>query len=99
MTICLRQALNREKDLRDRLKFFSKSSDESVDEGYADNAGFPDISLSSPTPLNPGLMDFAINVIIRSQNFMAPVNSSLNELEVKLERLSATTEPLSIKCR
>ncbi|XP_063972095.1 girdin-like [Diachasmimorpha longicaudata] len=99
MTICLRQALNRERDLRDRLKLLSKPSDESIDEGYADSAGFPDIPLSSPCPMNPGLMSFAVNVLMRSQNFMEPISSSLNELEMKLERLSTTTEPLRIKSR
>ncbi|XP_015110146.1 girdin [Diachasma alloeum] len=99
MTICLRQALNREKDLRDRLKLLSKPSDESVDEGYADSAGFSDIPLPSPSPMDSGLMNFAVNVLMRSQNFMAPISSSLSELEMKLERLSATSEPLSIKCR
>lgn len=87
---CLKQALIRNKDLQGQLKALTKNSSESIDdEGYGDNSIISSVSIgvSSPRSLDPVSVDAAINVLSRSKDFSKPVQTELDRLKLKLDKL------------
>ncbi|KAJ8687140.1 hypothetical protein QAD02_022934 [Eretmocerus hayati] len=79
---CLRRTLERNKALQEQLKC-AKVSEEIVDEGYADSSLWP-ISLPSPSPLSPVLLNTISDVLLKSKNFWEPVHIGLEQLNSKL---------------
>lgn len=89
MKICLYQSLEREKKLKEHLKLLAKGADESVDEGYADGgAATFDVSITSPVPIDPSIVNFAAELISKSDNFLKPLQPSIDELRKKIETFS-----------
>ncbi|CAK9796046.1 hypothetical protein ANTQUA_LOCUS598 [Anthophora quadrimaculata] len=86
---CLKQVLMRNKDLKDQLKALTKNSDESIDEGYGDNSIVSSVSIDIPSPssINPVLLDTASNVLLQCKDFCKPVQTELEHLKVKLDKL------------
>ncbi|CAL7947198.1 unnamed protein product [Xylocopa violacea] len=86
---CLKQVLMRNKDLKDQLKALTKNSDESIDEGYGDNSITSSVSIDIPSPrlINPVLLDTASNVLLQSKDFCKPLQTELEHLKFKLNKL------------
>lgn len=86
---CLKQVLIRNKDLKDQLKALTKNSDESIDEGYGDNSIVSSISIDIPSPksINPVLLDTASNILLQFKDFYKPVQTELEHLKLKLNKL------------
>lgn len=84
---CLKQVLIRNKDLKEQLKMFTKTSDESIDEGYADSSISISVDIPSPIPINPVLLKTATSILSQSENFCEPIQTELNRLELKLSKL------------
>ncbi|XP_076281361.1 uncharacterized protein LOC143209514 [Lasioglossum baleicum] len=86
---CLKQVLIRNKDLKDQLKTLSKSSDESIDEGYGDISIVSSISVDIPSPssINPVLLNKASSILLRSKDFCKPVQTEVDHLQLKLHNL------------
>ncbi|XP_012277846.1 uncharacterized protein LOC105698298 isoform X2 [Orussus abietinus] len=87
MRECLNQALQRNRELQDQLQsmLITKTPDESIDEGYGDSTvGTMTFDLS-PHLLEPTLLDKVNRVLAESKDFLAPMESSLNELQTKFE--------------
>nr|XP_033341009.1 putative leucine-rich repeat-containing protein DDB_G0290503 [Megalopta genalis] len=86
---CLKQVLIRNKDLKDQLKTQRKTSDESIDEGYGDISIVSSISVDIPSPssINPVLLNKASSILLRSKDFCKPVQTELDYLRLKLNKL------------
>lgn len=86
---CLKQVLIRNKDLKDQLKALTKNSDESIDEGYGDNSIVSSISIDIPSSksINPVLLDTASNILLQFKDFYKPVQTELEHLKLKLNKL------------
>ncbi|XP_076625142.1 uncharacterized protein LOC143343788 [Colletes latitarsis] len=86
---CLKQVLMRNKDLKIQLKALTKTSNESIDEGYGDNSFNTSISIDipSPTSINPVLLNTATSVLLRSKDFYKPMQIELDHLQLKLNKL------------
>ncbi|XP_053979174.1 cingulin-like protein 1 [Hylaeus volcanicus] len=86
---CLKQVLIRNKDLKDQLKALTKTSDESIDEGYGDSSSVSSISIDIPSPssINPILLNTASSVLLRSKDFCKPIQIELDHLQLKLNEL------------
>ncbi|OXU25765.1 hypothetical protein TSAR_016267 [Trichomalopsis sarcophagae] len=99
---CLKQALERNKELKDQLLKSTKVSEESLDEGYADSASSViSVSLTnlpSPRPLSPVLLNTITDILSKSKNFWDPLHLGLNELHAKLENYKGEkiTSPSSV---
>ncbi|XP_046597915.1 myosin heavy chain, clone 203 isoform X1 [Neodiprion lecontei] len=87
---CLKRALERNKELNDRLKLISMANklEESIDEGYGDGF-YQNITteIPSPVPLNAELMHSVTQVLASGKNLLVPVQAGLEELHKKLETL------------
>ncbi|XP_066597673.1 protein BCAP-like isoform X2 [Prorops nasuta] len=82
---CLKQALSRNKDLKDQLKSLSKSLEENIDEGYGDNSILSSVSdIPTPMPNNSVLLNAAAQVLSRSKDFSLPLEKELSLLEMKM---------------
>ncbi|XP_033304334.1 spindle pole body component 110-like isoform X2 [Bombus vosnesenskii] len=86
---CLKQVLMRNKDLKDQLKALAKTSDESIDEGYGDNSIVSSVSIDIPSPksISPVLLDAASNILLQCKDFYKPVQTELEQLKLKLNKL------------
>ncbi|CAK9820401.1 hypothetical protein ANTPLA_LOCUS10586 [Anthophora plagiata] len=86
---CLKQVLMRNKDLKGQLKALTKNSDESIDEGYGDNSIVSSVSIDIPSPnsINPVLLDTASSVLLQCKDFCKPVQTELEHLKVKFNKL------------
>ena len=86
---CLKQLLTRNKDLKDQLKALTKTSDESIDEGYGDSSIVSSISIDIPSPssINSVLLNAASSVLLRSKDFCKPVQVELDHLQLKFNKL------------
>ncbi|KZC08573.1 PREDICTED: spindle pole body component 110-like [Dufourea novaeangliae] len=86
---CLKQVLLRNKDLKDQLKALTKTSEESIDEGYGDSSIVSSIFLDIPSPssINPVLLNTASSVLLKSKDFCKPLQTELNYLQLKLNKL------------
>lgn len=71
------------------MKALTKNSDESIDEGYGDNSMVSSISIDIPSPksINPVLLDAASNVLLQFKDFYKPVQTELEHLKLKLNKL------------
>lgn len=71
------------------MKALTKNSDESIDEGYGDNSIVSSISIDIPSPksINPVLLDAASNVLLQFKDFYKPVQTELEHLKLKLNKL------------
>ncbi|XP_031835097.2 uncharacterized protein LOC116428095 isoform X1 [Nomia melanderi] len=86
---CLKQVLMRNKDLKDQLKALTKTSEESIDEGYGDISITSSIFVDIPSPssINPVLLNTASSVLLRSKDFCKPMQIELDHLQLKLNKL------------
>ncbi|KAG7209062.1 hypothetical protein KM043_015219 [Ampulex compressa] len=86
---CLKQALSRNKDLKEQLKILTKSSDESIDEGYGDSSAISSIFIDIPSPISIDsvLLQSASKVLSQSRNFCAPWQNELHALQMKMNSL------------
>lgn len=76
-------------DLKDQLKALAKTSDESIDEGYGDNSIVSSVSIDIPSPksISPVLLDAASNILLQCKDFYKPVQTELEQLKLKLNKL------------
>ncbi|XP_003699400.1 uncharacterized protein LOC100881448 isoform X1 [Megachile rotundata] len=90
---CLKQVLMRNKDLKDQLKALTKNSDESIDEGYGDSSIVSSVSIDIPSPssINPVLLNTASSVLLQCKDFCKPVQTELDHLRLKLNKLKECT--------
>lgn len=71
------------------MKALTKNSDESIDEGYGDNSIVSSISIDIPSSksINPVLLDTASNILLQFKDFYKPVQTELEHLKLKLNKL------------
>ena len=76
-------------DLKDQLKALTKTSDESIDEGYGDSSIVSSISIDIPSPssINSVLLSAASSVLLRSKDFCKPMQVELDHLQLKFNKL------------
>ncbi|XP_033226472.1 plasminogen-binding group A streptococcal M-like protein PAM [Belonocnema kinseyi] len=84
----LKQALDENKELKEQLKSMTRISEESIDEGYADGTslGLSSTNFPSPPALNPVLLTKITDVLSKSKHLMTPIQSGVNELQIKIEK-------------
>lgn len=66
----------------------TRISEESIDEGYADGTslGLSSTNFPSPPALNPVLLTKITDVLSKSKHLMTPIQSGVNELQIKIEK-------------
>lgn len=71
------------------MKALTKNSDENIDEGYGDNSIVSSISIDIPSSksINPVLLDTASNILLQFKDFYKPVQTELEHLKLKLNKL------------